>query len=190
MHRRPDIQLRDVPERSRRNQRDCDRQPGVERRDKHLLFDPRGGVCEWPEVQCIRRSRKSPLCGETDPVSSTVNQFRQCSSFLNEFPDRGVGFGQRFLVRQKYDAEVLRAWFLAEAGAVHDHDMFLADQFFHEDLIALGNVDARIGVERSARGNATDAGRRLAPFLGEIAARAQFSLNFEEGPVDLPEQCL
>ena len=75
---------------------------------------------------------------------------------------------------------MLRAWFLAEAGAVHDHDMFLADQFFHEDLIALGNVDARIGVERSARGNATDAGRRLAPFLGEIAARAQFPLNFDE----------
>jgi len=33
MHRRPDIQLRDVPERSRRNKRDCDRQPTVERRE-------------------------------------------------------------------------------------------------------------------------------------------------------------
>ena len=64
-----------------------------ERRDKHLLFGSRGGVCEWPEVQCIRRSRKSPRCGETDRVSSTVNQFRQCLSLLNEFPDRGVGFG-------------------------------------------------------------------------------------------------
>ena len=86
MHRRPDIQLCDVPERSRRNQRDCDRQPGVERRDKHLLFDPRGGVCEWPEVQCNRRSRKSPLCRETDPVSSTVRRsaFRSMLIFCGQ----------------------------------------------------------------------------------------------------------
>jgi hypothetical protein len=72
LHRRTDIQLRDVPERSRRNQRDRDRQPGVERWDQHLLLDPRGGICERPAVQRTRRSCKSPLCREADPVSFTV----------------------------------------------------------------------------------------------------------------------
>jgi hypothetical protein len=64
--------LRDVPERSRRNQRDRDRQPGVERWDQHLLLDSRGGICERPAVQRIRWSCKSPLCCEADPVSFTV----------------------------------------------------------------------------------------------------------------------
>jgi len=75
---------------------------------------------------------------------------------------------------------VLGARLLAEAGAVHDHDMFLPDEFLHEDFVALRDVDARVGVERATRGNAAHARGRFAPLLGEIAARAQFALNFDE----------
>jgi len=72
-------------------------------------------------------------------------------SLLQEFPDRGVGFGQRRLIWQEDDAEVFGAWFLAEAGAVDDHHMLLQNQFADENFVALGNVDAGIGVERAAR---------------------------------------
>jgi hypothetical protein len=64
--------LRDRPERSRSEQRYRNRQPIVERRDEHLLLDPRPGVGKQPEVQCVRRSWKSLLCGEADSVSFTV----------------------------------------------------------------------------------------------------------------------
>src|ERR1017187_441141 len=98
----------------------------------------------------------------------------------NELCNSRVGLGQRLLVRQEYDAEVLRARLLAEAGAVHDHDMFSADEFLHEYLVALRDVDARVGVECAARGDAAYTRRRLAPFLGEIAAGAKFALHFSE----------
>src|SRR5450432_1007658 len=58
--------------------------------------------------------------------------------------------------------------------------MLLADQFFDENFVALRNLDPRIGVERSARSNATHARRGLAPFLSEIAAGAQLALHFDE----------
>src|ERR1022692_5218446 len=61
-----------VPESSRRNQRSRDRQRSGERGDKYLLLDPREGVGEQPEMQCIRRDWKSVLCREADPVSFTV----------------------------------------------------------------------------------------------------------------------
>lgn len=72
LHRRTHIQLRDRPERSRSDQRYRNRQPIVERRDEHLLLDPRPGVGKQPEVQCVRRSWKSLLRGEADSVSFTV----------------------------------------------------------------------------------------------------------------------
>src|SRR5437762_3578438 len=67
--------------------------------------------------------------------------------------------------------------FLPEARSVDDHDMFLADEFLHEDFVALGNIDARIGIECPARRHATDARRRLTPLLSQVAPRAQFPSN-------------
>src|SRR5258708_6880138 len=75
---------------------------------------------------------------------------------------------------------MLRAGLLAEAGAVDDHDVFLADEFFDEDFVALRNVDAREGVERAPRGNAPYARRRLAPLLREIPTGSQFAPHFDE----------
>src|SRR5277367_2111457 len=58
--------------------------------------------------------------------------------------------------------------------------MLLANEFFDEDFVALGDVDAGEGVEGAARGYAAYARRRLAPFLSQIAAGAQFALYFYE----------
>jgi hypothetical protein len=44
-----------------------------------------------------------------------------------EVSDSGIRAAQRFLIRQEHNAEVLRARFLAEAGAVDYHDVLLAD---------------------------------------------------------------
>src|ERR1700685_4718830 len=75
---------------------------------------------------------------------------------------------------------MLRAGFLSEAAAVDDHDVFLADQFFHEDFVAFGDVDAGEGVEGAARGDAAYARRGFTPLLREIAAGAQFAAHFGE----------
>ena len=69
---------------------------------------------------------------------------------------------------------------LPEPRSVDHHDVLLSNQFLHEDFVALGYVDPRIGVERSTRRDATNAGRSLAPLLREIAARSQFALHFDE----------
>ena len=45
----------------------------------------------------------------------------------NEVGDSGIGPGQRLFIRQEHDAEMLGAGLLAEAGAVDDHDVLLAD---------------------------------------------------------------
>src|SRR5437660_5548987 len=58
--------------------------------------------------------------------------------------------------------------------------MLLADQFLHEDLITLRNVDARVSIECAARCHATYARRSLAPLLGEIAPGAQLALYINE----------
>ena len=68
LHGRTDVELCDGPERSRRDQRDRDRQPIVERRYEHLLHDFGARVGQPPEVQCLRRNCESLLCGEVDPV--------------------------------------------------------------------------------------------------------------------------
>ena len=47
---------------------------------------------------------------------------------------------QRFLIGQKDNAEVLCSGLLAETRAVHDHDMFLKDEFLHEHRVVLGNI--------------------------------------------------
>src|SRR3954451_16356840 len=51
---------------------------------------------------------------------------------------------QRFLVGQKDNAEVPGAGLLAEARAVHDHDMFLKNKFLHEHRVVLGNIQPGI----------------------------------------------
>ena len=70
---------------------------------------------------------------------------------LDKRSDRGVGLPQGLFIRQKHDAEMLSSGLLAEAGSVDDHDMFLADEFLDENLVALWNVDSRIRIERAAR---------------------------------------
>ncbi len=75
---------------------------------------------------------------------------------------------------------MLRAWLLAEAGAVDDHDMLLSDKLLDEDFVALRNVDPRKGVERAAGGDAAYARRGLAPLLSEIATGTQLALHFNE----------
>src|SRR5258708_224724 len=116
----------------------------------------------------------------TEPLSSSSRKRRRSIAFADELGDSGVGAGQRLFVRQKHDAEVLRAGLLAEAGAVDDHDVFLADEFLDENFIALWDVDAREGVERAARGDATHSRRGLAPLLSEISAGTQLPLHLDE----------
>src|SRR3979411_123625 len=71
-------------------------------------------------------------------------------AFADEICDSSVGAGQSFLVRQEDDAKMLRAGLLSEAGAVDDHHVFLADEFFDEGFIALRNIDAGKGVKPPA----------------------------------------
>ena len=75
---------------------------------------------------------------------------------------------------------MLGAGLLSEAGAVDDHHMLLQNQFLHEDVVAFGNIDSGIGIERAARRDATHARRRIAPLHGEIAAAAQFLADFDQ----------
>jgi hypothetical protein len=86
-------------------------------------------------------------------------------AFMDKLRNPGISLSQRFLIRQKHDAEVLRSRLLAEAGAVDDHDVLLADEFFDEDFVALRNVDARESIECAAGGDAANARRGFAPFL-------------------------
>jgi hypothetical protein len=86
-------------------------------------------------------------------------------ALADEIRNSGVGAGQRFFIGQEHDAEMLRAGLLAEAGSVDYHDVLLADEFFDEDFVALGDVDAREGVERAAWFDAAYARRGLAPLL-------------------------
>ena len=72
LHRFADIQLRELTERSWRNQRDCDRQSSLERWNKYLFLDDSAGVCEQPEVQRIWGNCKSVLRREVDPISVAV----------------------------------------------------------------------------------------------------------------------
>src|SRR5258708_38270953 len=116
----------------------------------------------------------------TEPLSSSSRKRRRSIAFADELGDSGVGGGQRLFVRQTHDAEVLRAGLLAEAGAVEDHDVFLADEFLDENYIALWDVDAREGVERAARGDATHSRRGVAPLLSEISAGTQPPLHLDE----------
>lgn len=61
-------------------------------------------------------------------ISSATSAIQHLAvSFANEICDSGVGFRQSFFIWQEHDTEVLRARFLAEAGTVHNHHMFLAD---------------------------------------------------------------
>src|ERR1700677_5192172 len=58
--------------------------------------------------------------------------------------------------------------------------MLLSNQFFDEDFIALRNIDAGKSVERAARSNATDARRRFAPLLRQVAPEAQLAPYFHK----------
>src|ERR1700730_8905050 len=102
--------------------------------------------------------------------SATPALQRLAVSFANEICDSGVGFRQSLFLWQEHDTEVMRARFLAEAGTVHNHHMFMADKFLHKDFVALRDIDARESVERAAGRNTAHTGSGLAPLLSEIAA--------------------
>src|SRR5437660_9541062 len=80
-------------------------------------------------------------------------------SGLHEVGDRGVGRGQGLFIRQKYDAEMLGAFLLPEAGTVNHQHMLLHQQFFNKDSVVFRNVDPRECIEGSFGRNATDAWR-------------------------------
>src|SRR5579871_181799 len=114
---------------------------------------------------------------------------RSCSSggegalrvaLAEEVSDAGVGGGQRLFVGKEDDAEVLGTRLLAESGAVHDHDVFLKNQFFYEDFVAFGNVDFGEGVESAARRNATHTRSRVCPLHRHVTPRAQLAADFDE----------
>src|SRR5208282_6105013 len=98
----------------------------------------------------------------------------------HEVADRRICRSQRLFVGQENDTEMLRPRALAETGAVHDRHMLLANQFGDEDVVAFRDVDAWIGVESSARRNATHARSFGAPLHRQIAAAAQLALDFDE----------
>src|ERR1700757_5533300 len=130
---------------------------------------PRGECMEWMKLsskdshsgKSARGARPPGWCESGTPVP-----------LANELRDSRIRFRQGLLIGQEHDSEVLCAGLLAEAGAVDDHHMLLADEFLDEDFIALGDVDARVRVESATRCHATYPRSRRAPFLREIAAGA------------------
>src|SRR5690348_3800002 len=113
------------------------------------------------------------LCTSEDPRAYIL-----FVSLRDKFADRPVGLGQRGLVGQEHDAEVAGTRFLSEAGAVDHQHVLLAAQFFHKDVIAFGDLQAREGVERAAWRYATHTWRRIAPLDGKVAARSQLIAGF------------
>src|SRR5580698_5452655 len=75
---------------------------------------------------------------------------------------------------------MLRPRLLPEARSVHNHDVFLANQFLYKDLVTLRDFDFGVSIKSPTRGNTTHPRRGLAPFLRQIAAGAKFALHFNE----------
>ena len=115
------------------------------------------------------------------PVESSLGAVSAIAvPFTSEFRNSRIRLRQGLLIREENDAEVLRAGFLTEAGAVDDHDVLLADEFLHKSLITVRDLNARKGIERAARSNTADAWRLLAPLLREIAAGTQLPFDLDE----------
>src|SRR5580700_4490385 len=127
-------------------------------------------------------------CGRTDQRENrnrnVATEWHKRSSlgipFADEIGNARISLAQRRLIRQEHDAEMLRPWLLPKSRSVDDHDVLLANEFLHENLVALGDFDFGISVKSPARRDATHARRGLAPLLREIAARAQLALHFNE----------
>ena len=75
---------------------------------------------------------------------------------------------------------MLCAWLLSEAGAVDDHDVFLADEFLYEDFIALRDIDSGVSIKSSARSHTTHSWRGLTPLLREVSPGTQLALHLDE----------
>src|SRR5580704_1904912 len=73
---------------------------------------------------------------------------------------------------------MLGAGLLSEAGTVDYHHVLLQNQFLDKHIVALGNIDARIGVERASWRNTTHPRSRIAPLDGQIATAAQLLADF------------
>src|SRR5271166_291009 len=82
---------------------------------------------------------------------------------LHKLRNRTVSLRQRRLIRQKDNPKMLCPRLLPKPRAVNHHHMLLQDQFLHEHIIALGNIDAGIRVESPTRRNATHPRRGIAP---------------------------
>src|SRR5580658_4364662 len=128
-------------------------------------------------IRWDRGSRWFVCCLTFDLESKRTIRPCLCVALAHEIGDRRIGSGERFFVGQENDAEMFCSRTLAETGAVHDRHMFLANQFGDEDLVAFRDVDARVGVECSARRHATYTRSFGAPLHGQIAAAAQFALD-------------
>src|SRR6266851_5208421 len=138
--------------------------------------------CRNSQAGCIHRTMDwNRIFSLSLRISSATFAIQRLAvSFANEICDSGVGFCHSFFLWQEHDAEVLRARFLAEAGTVHNHHMFLADKFLHKDFVALGNIDSRESIECPARRHAAYTRCRLAPLLRKITTRAQFAPHVHE----------
>src|ERR1700677_880899 len=75
---------------------------------------------------------------------------------------------------------MLGAGLLSEAGTVDYHHVLLQNQFLDKHIVAFGNIDARIGVERASWRNTTHPRSRIAPLDGQIATAAQLLADFRQ----------
>lgn len=120
-----------------------------------------------------------------DPIFRSGPPFARLKSLLpvsaaDEISNRCVGLRQRLLVRQKDNSKMVGSGLLTEAGAVHHHDVLLQNKFLHKHIIAFGNIDAGIGVERAAGRDATYPRRRVAPLDRQIASAAKLFSDFDQ----------
>src|SRR5262249_60287509 len=81
---------------------------------------------------------------ETQNASNLVPMLHKCADF-------SVCSSKRLFLRQENNSEVLGAWLLAEAGAVHNENMFLQQQLLDPNCVVFRNLDLRECVERPTR---------------------------------------
>ena len=119
------------------------------RRTKHSVLDGRidsGDAEVGPTAEKLKPGRPSgnyfTLSNTTREVSISSESplHLLCVAGPNKLSDRLIRLGERRFIRQKDDAEVPAAGFLAETGTVNDEDMFLAAEFFHKNIVAFINL--------------------------------------------------
>jgi hypothetical protein len=148
----------------------------------HCQFNKFGESClYWPaSVTPCLRGEKSGVEAQNVEFSSEGLSNQLLVPLLQEIPNGGVSRVQRGLIWQEDDAEVMRARLLPKPGAVHHEHVLLTEQFLHEDVVALRDVQSRIGIKRSSRRDTTNALCVVAPLHGYITAAAQLTGDFRQ----------